>query len=367
MLLSGIIVIGSLFYGLFYFFIIIKIFRDNIVSKALPEGEKKDLAKFSIVIAAKDEANNIERLLSALNKINYPKENYEVIIVDDNSKDETLRITEKSISMLNNFLVVKAVNKIYHGKRGALDYGISLAKHQKILITDADCTPETDWLLHHSIKISEGCKFVFGIAPFYQNDLLVNKISCYENFRNSLLSFSAAGFNIPYTASARNFSFKRDAFEKIGGYKNTTDTISGDDDLLLREAVKNNLKICTLTSVGSFVYSEAKKTFKEYFSQRARHTQSSFHYLLKQKFFLAAWHLLNIVFVLSLLLIPINIFFVIPFSTKLLGDVLTAFKYQKKFGYKFSLLEVIYLQLIYEIFLIVHFFRANFSRIEWKK
>lgn len=366
MLLSELIIITGLIYGFFYISIIAKISLDKTASKAPTDSGFKGFAKFSIIVAAKDEAENIENLISALSKMNYPKENYEVIIVDDNSKDETLQHTEKLVDGLNNFLVVKVVNKIYDGKRGALDYGISLSNYSNILITDADCVPETDLLLNHSNKINAGCDFTFGIAPYYQTKKLVNKVSCYENFRNSLLANSAANFGLPYTASARNFSFKKDAFENIGGYKNTTQTISGDDDLLLREAVKKGLKVCTLTSQGSSVYSETKKTFREYFSQRARHTQTSFYYPFKQKLFLASWHLLNIVFVLSPLLIPLNILFIIPFLIKLLGDVLTAYKYQKKFGYKFFFLEIIYLQFIYEIFLIVHFIRAKFGKIKWK-
>ena len=226
--------------------------------------------------------------------------------------------------------------------------------------------PETNWLLCLSPKFNADCDFVFGIAPFYQTIKLVNKVSCYENFRNSLLAITAANIGFAYTASARNFSFKKDAFEKIDGYKNTTETISGDDDLLLREAVKKGLNVCTLTSPGSFVYSETKKTFKEYISQRARHTQTSFHYPFKQKLFLALWHLMNLTFVFSPAFIFINKIFILPFFIKIIFDTATAITYQRKFGYKFLIFEVIYLQLIYEIFLIVHIIKAKFGKIEWK-
>ena len=88
---------------------------------------------------------------------------------------------------------------------------------------------------------------LFGIAPFYQKKNLVNKISCFENLRSSVLSFSMASIGLPYTAAARNFGFSKNAFESLGGYSKTKDTKSGDDDLLLREAVKNKLKIGVVT------------------------------------------------------------------------------------------------------------------------
>ena len=332
-------------------------------------GEDIDInssPKFSVIVAAKNEANNIPNLITALKKNNYPDENYEVIIVDDDSNDKTFANAINLCSDNPNFSVVKAVDKKYSGKRGALDYGISLAKHSNILITDADCIPEENWLKECSKKITSKCDFYFGIAPFIQRKNLVNKISCYENFVNSLLSISASKINLPYTASARNFGFKKEAYENLGGYVKTTDTISGDDDLLLREAVKNKLSICSLTSPGSFVYSETKNTFKDYFSQRARHTQTSFYYPLKQKLFLAVWHSLNIAFIFSLVFMFISFLFVLPFLIKIILDVTRAILYQKKFSYRFKIYQVIYLQILYEFFIVMHFFNARFRRIEWK-
>ena len=366
MTIEFIILISIIFYAFIYLSLLLKITRSKFKNLNSKDKSSDRLLHFSIIVAAKNEGNNISNLISGLKKLDYPRENYEVIIVDDSSNDDTFHLAKKLTSELENFTVISAINKKYEKKRGALDYGISLAKHPNIVITDADCVPETNWLLGLSPKFNEGCDFVFGIAPFYQTNKLVNKVSCYENFRNSLLAISAANFGFAYTASARNFSFKKNAFEKIGGYKNTTETISGDDDLLLREAVKKGLKVCTLISPDSYVYSEAKKTFKEYFSQRARHTQTSFHYPFKQKLFLALWHLMNLAFVFFPAFIFINKIFILPFLIKLIFDTATAVIYQRKFGYRFLLFEVIYLQFVYEIFLIVHFIKAKFGKIEWK-
>ncbi|MEJ2196064.1 MAG: glycosyltransferase [Ignavibacteriaceae bacterium] len=298
--------------------------------------------------------------------MDYPNDNFEVIIVDDNSSDNTLEIAEEQCSNIGNISVVKAVDKSYSGKRGALDYGISLAKHPNILITDADCIPDENWLNYCTLKVHSKCDFYIGIAPFIQKNKIVNKISCYENFLNSLLAISAVKLKLPYSASARNFGFTKDAYNKIGGYSKTLDTISGDDDLLVREAVKNNLSICILTHPDSFVYSETKNTFKEYFSQRSRHTQTSFYYPIKQKLFLALWHSLNIVFVISPLLMIVNNLFIILFLLKLILDITKTMLFQKNFGYKFKMLEVFYLQILYEFFIVVHFFRAMFGKVEWK-
>lgn len=353
-------------YLLLYLFLIFKFTIEPSGKLKNITAENSQKIKFSIIVAAKNEEENIQKLISALKDINYDKENYEVIIVDDHSTDNTVLNAEKLTADINNIRVVKYQNKFLNGKREALDYGISLASFPFILITDADCVLGKDWLSYYANVFQNDYDFVIGIAPFYQSRLLVNKISCFENFRATLLFITAANSGSPYTASARNFGFKKKSFEKIAGYRNTTDTLSGDDDLLLREAVKNKLKISTLTSSESFAYSETKKSFKEYLLQRARHTQASFHYLFKHKLFLSIWHILNISFILSPVLIAVDTIFILPFFTKLILDLITTIICQKKLGYKFSLFEIIYLQISYEIFLIVHFFNAKLGRISWK-
>jgi hypothetical protein len=75
---------------------------------------------------------------------------------------------------------------------------------------------------------------------------------------------------------------------------------------------------------------------------------------------------MNLVFVFSPAFMFINKIFILPFLIKVIFDTATAVIYQRKFGYRFLLFEVIYLQLIYEIFLIVHFIKAKFGKIEWK-
>ena len=320
----------------------------------------------SIIVAAKNEENTLPGLISSLAKLNYSKNKFEVIIVDDNSTDETFFITEELLLAFDNFRIVRAANKNYEGKRGALDYGISLAKYDNILITDADCKPGENWLKEINDKFISGCEFITGLAPFRQNQLFINKISCYENFRNNLLTVFANKIGLPFTASARNLALKKNVFQKIEGYKNTVDTLSGDDDLLLREAVKNKSKICTLATKDSFVYSETKQSFKDYFTQRARHTQTSFHYLLKQSILLFLWHTLNIIFLLSPLLAILDLIYIVPFIVKIFFDLLISILYQERLSYKFSLIETFYLQFFYEIFLIVHIFNSGFRKIKWK-
>jgi cellulose synthase/poly-beta-1,6-N-acetylglucosamine synthase-like glycosyltransferase len=320
----------------------------------------------SIIVSLRNEMENIDALVESLKNLDYPIEKFEAILVDDNSTDGTYEKLKTKTNTLKNYSVKELKTAGGSGKREALAFGIRNSNYPSILITDADCRPQSDWLKVCSKKFNSGYDMIFGIAPFYQHKQLVGKIACFENLRGSLLSFSIALLGFPYTAAARNFGFTKKTFELIGGYTKTRDTISGDDDLLLREAVKNKMKIGAVTGSGSLVYSETKKTFREYFQQKARHTQTSFHYLKKNQFSLGLWHLLNFSFLLSPLLMFFNPIFGVLFPAKLLTDFVMVKSNQKKFGYKFSTLESFYLQITYEILLIIHFFNARFSDIKWK-
>jgi biofilm PGA synthesis N-glycosyltransferase PgaC len=320
----------------------------------------------SVIISVKNEQGKIKKLVDTLNNLIYPKKNFEIIIIDDNSSDSTLEELIKNTEGFQNFSIKELKPEGLSGKRNALTFGIQNSQYPYLLITDADCHPQKYWLQAYSEKFKAGYDVLFGIAPFYKEKHLVNRISCFENLRNSLLSFSMALFGFPYTAAARNFGFTKKAFEAIGGYLNTKDTLSGDDDLLLREAVKSKLKIGVVSATDSFVYSETKKTFKEYFQQRARHTQTSFHYLRRHQVILGFWHLTNLLFLFSPILMFVNVWCGILLPAKLLIDFIVVKSTQKKFGYKFLFMEIFYLQIIYEIFLIVHFFNARFSEIKWK-
>jgi cellulose synthase/poly-beta-1,6-N-acetylglucosamine synthase-like glycosyltransferase len=360
MILLFIISIASL---IFFAFNLILIFSIPWKDEQYDSGK---LNPVSIIIAAKNEEQNIGKLINSLKELSYNKELFEVIIIDDNSTDKTIDFARKAIEGCPNFQVHKIHDKILPAKKGVLAYGISLASNPFILITDADCKPQRDWLNYFSQKFNEGCDFVFGITPFYQSNSPVNKTACFENLRNSLLTFSAAQLGMPYCASARSFGFKKLSFEKIKGYSNTVETLSGDDDLLLREAVKNKLKVGAILSTDAFVYSESKQTWKEYFRQRSRHTKASIYYLTKHKIFLGTWHIINLAMLFSPILCMINISYLFPFIFKIITDICTVLFIQKKFGYRFKLLEIIYLQIFYELILILNFTNAVSRKDTWE-
>ncbi len=337
-----------------------------VAGSRLNNSGSDELLRLSVITAARNEEKNIADLIESIESVNYPTDMFELIIVDDGSDDNTFAAAENILTGKRNFRIIKAENKQLPAKRGALSIGISEAKHPFIVITDADCRPEKNWLAYYNEMFKEKYDFVFGAAPFFKAENFAGRISCFENFRNALLAFSSAKLGIPYTAAARNFGFRKDAYQKVNGYTNTTDTLSGDDDLLLREAVKHKMKIGAAIRKGAFVYSAAAGSLREYFIRRSRHTKTSFHYLLKSRILLTVWHSVNLLFLFSPVLFFINPVFVSLFFIKMMTDIIVTSAAQDKIGYRFNLPEKIYLQFFYEIFLIINFFGAVFQKERWK-
>lgn len=322
--------------------------------------------KVSVVVAAKNEASNILSLVESLKNQNYDQDNYEVIIVDDNSTDNTFELTKQACCLIDNFRVLKASDKLFEGKRGALDIGIQNSQYPYIMITDADCIPNSEWINSFANEFENGNDFLFGVVPFKSSNSITNLIARFENLRASIIVFAFAKLGIPYSASARSIGFSKKAFNNIEGYSNTTATLSGDDDLLLQQAIKHRLKISVVTNEEAFVFSETKNTYHEYINQKSRHTSTSFHYSNKSKTLLLLWHMLNIISIFSAIFFLFNILFVFPLFIKLVIDVFILNNFQSNFGYKLNPLWFIALQIHYEINLIYFFLKGLKFSDRWE-
>ena len=331
-----------------------------------PLSGKSEKIQLSVIIAAKNEENNLDQLFIALENQNYPKDKFEIIFVDDNSTDGTFARAEEFSNRFHNFHLIKAEQKNLPAKKGALELGIGLSRFPFLLFTDADCSPQTNWLNTFSEKFSENFDLMFGLAPLRFKNSFANHYFCFENFRTTVLTSTSAWFKLPYSAASRSLGIKRNVFNKLGGFTNTLQALGGDDDLLIREAVKNNCKFGSVAAEDSLVFSNAQENFSNYFSQKRRHTATSFHYLWQHKLFLTIWHLTNILAVDSLFFLPFFPEAGFIFLTKIFCDYLIVYSFQKKFNYKFSFGEIFFFQIMYECFVVFHFFSAKFFKVKWK-
>ena len=106
-----------------------------------------ELPPVSVVIAARNEYENLERNLKAILEQDYP--NFEVVVVNDCSWDDSQKLLEYYQEVYPNLKICKLIEqeKYPTGKKFALTIGIKAALHEHLVFTDADCQPAgNQWL-----------------------------------------------------------------------------------------------------------------------------------------------------------------------------------------------------------------------------
>ncbi|MEM8906944.1 MAG: glycosyltransferase [Bacteroidota bacterium] len=236
----------------------------------------------SIIICARNEAQNLEKNLPRILNQNY--RSYEVIVVNDNSTDETANILLKFHIKYPILQLLNVSDKPKgSGKKPALALGIQAAKHDVLLFTDADCQPASkNWLREMQELIRDRVEIGLGYGPYFSERGFLNKFIRFETIFTAIQYFSFALAGYPYMGVGRNLIYKKRLFEAAGGFDKHAHLLSGDDDLLVNEvANRNNVRISL--NQGTFVYSTPKKSWKAYYRQKARHLSTGKHYKLQHQ------------------------------------------------------------------------------------
>ena len=257
-----------------------------------PLKERNQQHPVSVIICARDEAPNLARNLPGVLVQQYPT-THEVIVVNHNSQDDTRYLLEE---FKKSFKGLHAVNleqeaKGIPGKKYPLSIGIKEAKHEILLLTDADCVPATEhWIQKMQDTYDEGVDVVLGYGTYHKKPGLLNKLIRFETFHSALQYFSYALAGTPYMGVGRNLSYKKELFFKIKGFSSINHIPGGDDDLFVNKvANKSNTRI--QIDPESFTYSEPEKKFGNWFRQKKRHYTSARYYKGSHKFLLGLYNL----------------------------------------------------------------------------
>ncbi len=242
----------------------------------------------SVLICAKNEAENLQNFLPSIINQDYP--NFEIVLINDASQDNTLEVMEQFASQHENINIVNVrSNETFWGnKKYALTLGIKASKNEFLLFTDADCKPVSKyWIRHMSSHFTKGKQLVLGYSGYSKiKNSLLNKLIRFETLVTAMQYFSFAKLGIPYMGVGRNLAYTKNTFFKNNGFVNHMKIRSGDDDLFVNQvANKKNTAICF--AKNGFTESIPKTTFKDWFKQKRRHVSTAKYYKLKHKILLS--------------------------------------------------------------------------------
>jgi len=265
-----------------------------------------NLPPISIVIAARNESDNLYENLPKILGQNYP--DFEVIVVNHQSIDDSKHLLGALQRDYKN-LVVMEVERSKHllaSKKLPLTLGIKKARHEHLVLTDADCSPATnDWLLHMAGQFSEKKQIVLGYGPYKETPGLLNKIIRFDTTMIAVHYFSMAINRVPYMGVGRNMAYTKAVFNSTHGFKSHYAIASGDDDLFIQEAAKKNNYTIEL-SPDSFMYSDAKSTWETWILQKARHYTTASRYKVFKKALLGIYPFTLLILLVSFVILMLE-------------------------------------------------------------
>ena len=200
----------------------------------------------SVIVCAHDEEQNLRDLIPLLLSQNHP--DFEIIIVDDRSNDGTfdLLLQETSKDHRLRMVHVNRTPQLFNAKKYALTLGIKAAKYEWLLLTDADCRPDSkNWISSFTKHFSQTTQFVLGFSPYEKRPGILNAFIRFETLMSGIQYLSFASLGIPYMGVGRNLSYRRSKFLAEKGFNNFIKTTGGDDDLFVNQhARKANTAVC---------------------------------------------------------------------------------------------------------------------------
>lgn len=263
-----------------YFNFLVTIIRglDNLNSvENLPVTK---LFKVSVIIPFRNESEHLLSSIESFKAQSYPFDLYEVLFINDDSNDNYKNLLS-GINLPANikFLDIPENFENKPGKKRGVIYGVSQAKGEIILGTDADCSVPPEWIKTMVNQFDDLTGFVAGPVKFYSTGDYFTGIQQLE-FAGLILSGAGLiGSNTPLICSAANIAYRKELFIKAGQFEDDIDLVSGDDEFLMRAiASKTGFKVKFAWSSDALVVTNPNKSIKDFYNQRKRWASKSLFY-----------------------------------------------------------------------------------------
>lgn len=251
-------------------------FRGDLVEQK-NTGEQ-ELPAISIIVCAKNERENLQAHLPLW--LAQEQVDFELIIVDDGSEDGTGQWLDEQSEKYPSLRVLHVEKPNgYQGKRYALWKGIEGAKHDFVLLTDADCAPSSSlWAAGMTGKLGPRIDLVLGAAPLLPEKGFVNAFARYEALYTLMLYSSSASQGAPYMGVGRNILYRKSALDQ--SILKQPGKLSGDDDLMVNR-IANSENTAVHIHRDSLCFSPTPNTWRAFFRQKQRHLSTGSSYKLK--------------------------------------------------------------------------------------
>ncbi len=238
--------------------------------------------RVTVVIPVRNEENNILALLGDLTMQDYPKNLFEVMVVDDASEDNTVQLTESFIENADiNIKLIRMGNKTSSSpKKAAIEAAIAKSEGDFIITTDGDCRVDRGWIsCYISMYEQTNAKLISGPVTFTAEQQFTDYLQTVEF--SSLIGTGAACIQAgsPTMCNGANLGYRKEAFLTVNGFEGVRHIASGDDEFLMqkiRQKFPDGIRF--LKHHQAIVKTHAHQTWKGFFNQRKRWASKWQHY-----------------------------------------------------------------------------------------
>lgn len=328
----------------------------------------------TVIICAHNEEDNLKTFLPAILDQDYP--DYQVVVVNDCSSDETQWVLKDFANQYPDRLKIVEIKEhiqLKHTKKFAMTLGVKAAKHEHLILTDADCQPNSNlWLREMAGAFSEpGIELVLGYSPYFRHKGFLNLLIRFETSHTAMSYLAYALKGNAYMGVGRNLAYTKSLFFKGKGFNRHMHIKSGDDDLFVNHnATPSNVAIAIHPDAQ--MLSVPKTTWKSYYKQKARHSGASVLYKGKHKRMLATQLISAFLFYVLL----IDCFLLFPklwyialgiYLLRLLSQYIIFGKIYKKLQTKGLLLWLPFLDVFYYFYILINgLFNRKKKQSSWK-
>jgi cellulose synthase/poly-beta-1,6-N-acetylglucosamine synthase-like glycosyltransferase len=334
--------------------------------------------RFSIVVPARNEEENIKKCLQSIIKQNYPSHLFEVIVVDDHSTDNTSIVVKSFQSIHQNIHLLKLEDdlegkKINAYKKKAIELAINKAQGDWIITTDADCLLQQDWLqLYDEFICSNEVVFVAAPVMFTTTTSILSLFQFIDFMALQATTAAAVAAGFHSMCNGANLAYNKNVFIEVGGFKGIDNIASGDDMLLMNKIKKiYPTKIGYLYHKNAIAITEPMPTWKAFFNQRIRWASKADSYkdktLLPTLFLIYLFNLSIIIWFAASIFNPnLWLFTIALIAIKIFVEwrfLQVGFQFFGKVG----LISFILLQPLHILYIVVAGWLGKFGSYSWKE
>jgi len=206
----------------------------------LKKNNPESLPAVSVIVAARNETQTISRCVRSLSKLNYPSDLLEIILVNDNSTDNTFELMKELTKDLDYFKIInsgKSDSVNLKGKANAINTAIEQCKGDLIISTDADCEVYENWIINTVNYYYENTGMVCGFTKIKSDNSLFAKMQNLDWMYLLTLASSSAGLKMIMSCLGNNLSFTKNAYNEVGGYKSISFSVT--EDLALMRKINS--------------------------------------------------------------------------------------------------------------------------------